>query len=402
LTNATATRNPTAFLREEYQDLVAKGFDWRPPTLEGPAGARARYNGKDCIVLCANNYLNLANHPKLKEAAIAATQKYGAGSGSVRPIAGNMELCLEVERRVAKFKHMEAALLYMSGFAANAGLLAPLAGGEGDLVLTDELNHGSIIDGLRLSKAERLIYKHNDLADLERCLQEAERKNAKRILVVTDGVFSMDGDIAPLPGIVKAAEAHGAMVYVDDAHGEGVLGQGGRGCVDHFGLTGKVQVEIGTFSKALGVVGGYAAGSHDLRSFALNKSRSWLLSASPAPAVCGASIAAIDVLEKEPQHVQRLWENTRYWKKALQQLGFDTGRSETPIVPVMLGDSLVAKKFSERLFDHGVFALPIVFPMVARDKARIRTIMNAGLTKQDLDEALQAFASVGRELKVIR
>ncbi|MCA1812795.1 MAG: glycine C-acetyltransferase [Halobacteriales archaeon] len=395
-------RNPVSFLREEYQDIVAKGFDWKPPTLQGPAGPRARYNGKEVLVLCANNYLNLANHPKLKQASIDATEKYGAGSGSVRPIAGDMEIHLECERRVARFKHMEAALLYMSGFAANAGLLGPLAGGEVDVVLTDELNHGSIIDGLRLSKAERIIYKHNDLADLDRALQEAERKSAKRIMVVTDGVFSMDGDIAPLPGIVKAAEEHGALVYVDDAHGEGVLGQGGRGCVDHFGLTGRVQVEIGTFSKALGVVGGYAAGSKDLRSFALNKSRSWLLSAAPAPAVAGASIAAIELLEKEPQHVQRLWENTRYWKQQLQQLGFDTGRSETPIVPVMLGESHVAKKFSERLFDHGVFALPIVFPMVARDKARIRTIMNAGLTRQDLDQALEGFAAVGRELKVIR
>ncbi|HET6320141.1 MAG TPA: aminotransferase class I/II-fold pyridoxal phosphate-dependent enzyme [Chloroflexota bacterium] len=395
-------RDPTRFLRDEYQDLVTKGFDWRPPVLQGPAGPRARYNGKDVLVLCANNYLNLANHPKLREAAIEAARKYGAGSGSVRPIAGNMELHEEVERRVARFKGTQAALLYMSGFAANAGLLGPLAGGEGDFVLTDELNHGSIIDGLRLSKAERVIYKHNDLADLERGLQEVERRGAKRILVVSDGVFSMDGDVAPLPGIVKAAEAHGAMVYVDDAHGEGVLGEGGRGCVDHFQLTGKVHVEIGTFSKALGVVGGYAAGSQDLRSFALNKSRSWLLSASPAPAVCGASIAAIDVLEKEPQHVQRLWENTRYWKQQLQQLGFDTGRSETPIVPVMLGESHVAKRFSERLFELGVFALPIVFPMVARDKARIRTIMNAGLTRDDLDQALQAFATAGRELKLVR
>ena len=395
-------RDPTAFLRAEYQDIVAKGFDWRPPVLEGPAGPRARYNGKNVIVLCANNYLNFANHPQLKQAAVEAAQQFGAGSGSVRPIAGNMALCEEVERRVAKFKHMEAALLYMSGFAANSGLLAPLAGGEGDFVLTDELNHGSIIDGLRLSKAERIIYKHNDLADLDRALEEAERRKAKRITIVTDGVFSMDGDIAPLPGIAKAAEAHGALVYVDDAHGEGVLGDGGRGCVDHFGLTGKVHVEVGTFSKALGVVGGFAAGSADLRAFALNKSRSWLLSASPAPAVAGASIAAIDVLETEPQHVQRLWDNTRYWKQQLQQLGFDTGRSETPIVPVMLGESHVAKRFSELLFERGVFALPIVFPMVGRDKARIRTIMNAGLTRADLDEALEAFAAVGRELKVIR
>jgi glycine C-acetyltransferase len=395
-------RDPTRFLRDEYQDLVAKGFDWKPPRLQGPAGPRARYDGKDVLVLCANNYLNLANHPKLKEAAIEATRTHGAGSGSVRPIAGNMDLHEEVERRVARFKRCDAALLYMSGFAANAGLLGPLAGGEQDMVLTDELNHGSIIDGLRLSKAERIITKHNDLADLERGLQECERRGARRILIATDGVFSMDGDIAPLPGIVKAAEAHGAMVYVDDAHGEGVLGEGGRGCVDHFGLTGRVHAEVGTFSKALGVVGGYAAGSRALRDFALNRSRSWLLSAAPAPAVCGASIAAIDILETEPQHVQRLWENTRYWKKQLQQLGFDTGRSETPIVPVMMGESHVAKRFSERLFELGVFALPIVFPMVARDKARIRTMMNAGLTRQDLDQALAAFAAVGRELKLVR
>jgi glycine C-acetyltransferase len=394
-------RDPTKFLRDEYQDLVAKGFDWKPPVLQGPAGPRAKYNGKDVIVLCSNNYLNLANHPKLREAAIEATRSHGAGSGSVRPIAGNMDLHEEVERRVARFKGTEASLLYMSGFAANSGLLAPLAGGEGDFVLTDELNHGSIIDGLRLSKAERIIYKHNDLADLDRALQECERRGAKRITIVTDGVFSMDGDIAPLPGIAKAAEAHGALVYVDDAHGEGVLGHGGRGCVDHFGLTGRIHVEVGTFSKALGVVGGFAAGSKDLRNFALNKSRSWLLSASPSPAVAGASIAAIDVLEKEPQHVQRLWENTNYWRKGLQQLGFDTGRSATPIIPVMLGESHTAKAFSDALLAKGVFALPIVFPMVGRDKARIRTIVNAGLTKADLDEALRAFEAVGKALKVI-
>ena len=393
-------RDPEAFMREEYQNLVKQGFDWKLRTVQGPTGPRAVVDGKKSIVLCSNNYLNLAAHPKIKEAAIQATKTHGAGSGSVRPIAGNMDLHEEVERRIARFKHRQAALFYMSGFAGNQGLIPQLAG-EGDALLTDELNHGSIIDGVRLTKATRLIYKHCDIADLERCLTEADPK-FKKLLVISDGVFSMDGDVAPVGDIAKLAEEYGAMVYIDDAHGEGVLGDGGRGVASHFHVEDKVHVELGTFSKALGVVGGYVAGSNDLRLYALNKSRSWLLSGTPTPGTTASCIAAIDVLETEPQHVQKLWENTRYFKKALVDLGFDIGNSVTPITPVMCNDSHVAKRLSERLFELGVFALPIVFPMVARDKARIRTIMNAGLTREDLDEALAAFGKAGKEVGLLK
>jgi glycine C-acetyltransferase len=350
-------------------------------------------------MLCSNNYLNLSNHPKLKRAAAQAARTHGAGSGSVRPIAGSMDLHEELERRIARFKRREAALYYMSGFATNAGLIPQLAQ-EGDAIITDELNHGSIIDGCRLTKAQRLIYRHRDMGELEKCLAQAD-KEARRILIISDGVFSMDGDIAPVGEIVKVARPYGAMVYIDDSHGEGVLGEGGRGVANHFHVEEEVHVEMGTFSKALGVVGGYAAGSQDLRLFALNKSRTWLLSASHPPAVAAACIAAIDVLETEPKWVDRLWKNTRYFKKELVSMGFDIGRSETPITPVMLGESAVAKQFSDRLFEEGVFALPIVFPMVARDKARIRNIVNAGLTRKDLDAALAAYEKIGKELKVL-
>ncbi len=392
-------RNATAFLREEYEALVAQSLDWKIRVLKGPSAPHSNVAGKDVIMLCSNNYLSLSNHPKVKRAAIQATREYGAGSGSVRPIAGTMDLHEELERRIARFKHREAALFYISGFATNAGLIPQLAG-EGDTIITDELNHGSIIDGCRLTKAQRLIYKHRDMAELERSLQEADH-NSRRILIISDGVFSMDGDIAPVDQIAKAAEPYGAMVYIDDSHGEGVLGEGGRGAANHFHVEDKVHIEMGTFSKALGVVGGYAAGSNDLRLFALNKSRTWLLSASHPPATVASCIAAIDVLETEPKWVDRLWKNTRYFKKELVSLGFDIGHSETPITPVMLGESSVAKAFSDRLFEEGVFALPIVFPMVAKDKARIRNIINAGLARKDLDAALAAYEKIGKELKVI-
>ncbi|HYM40303.1 MAG TPA: glycine C-acetyltransferase [Thermoplasmata archaeon] len=392
-------RDPTGFLRQEYEALVAQSLDWKIRTLKGPSAPHSNVGGKEVIMLCSNNYLSLSNHPKLKRAAVQAAREYGAGSGSVRPIAGTMDLHEELERRIARFKHREAALFYMSGFATNAGLIPQLAG-EGDTIITDELNHGSIIDGCRLTKAQRLIYKHRDMDELEKCLQEAD-KAARRILVISDGVFSMDGDIAPVDEIVKVAEPYGAMVYIDDSHGEGVLGEGGRGVANHFHVEDRVHVEMGTFSKALGVVGGYAAGSNDLRLFALNKSRTWLLSASHPPATIASCIAAIDVLESEPKWVERLWKNTRYFKKQLVALGFDIGHSETPITPVMLGESAVAKRFSDRLYEGGVFALPIVFPMVAKDKARIRNIVNAGLTRKDLDFALAAYERIGKELKVI-
>ncbi len=397
-----AKRNATEFLKTEYDALVAQSLDWRIKKLEGPSEAHAVVDGKKVLMLCSNNYLNLSNHPRLKEAAIKAIQTHGAGSGSVRAIAGTMNLHLQLEKKIASFKHAEAALYYQTGFAANAGLIPQLVG-EGDVVISDELNHGSIIDGVRLSKAERAIYKHCDVGDLERVLKELDARPTppRRIIVITDGVFSMDGDIAPLKDIVNAAEVHGAMVYVDDAHGDGVLGEGGRGIVNHFHLEGKVHVEMGTFSKAFGVVGGSIAGSKDLVAFALNKSRTWLLSGSAPPATAAACIAALEVLETEPQHFKKLWDNTNYFKKELQALGFDTGVSQTPITPVMVGESGKAKSLSEKLFEQGVFALPIVFPMVAKDKARIRTMVNAGLSREDLNFALNAFEKAGKELSII-
>jgi len=391
--------NATKFLREEYDELVEKDFDWKIKVLEGASAPKSVVDGKDVLMLCSNNYLNLSNHPKLKEAAIKATKKYGAGSGSVRPIAGTMDIHMELEEKIAKFKKTEASLFYQSGFVTNSGLIPQLVD-KGDVIISDELNHGSIIDGVRLTKTDRMVYKHRDMESLEQALKETENKY-RRTLVVTDGVFSMDGDIAPMDEIVKLAEEYNAMSYVDDAHGDGVLGEKGRGISSHFNIEGKVDVEMGTFSKAFGVVGGYAAGSNDLRNFALNKSRTWLLSGSHPPGVVAACIASLDVLETEPQWVEKLWENTKYFKKEMQSLGFDTGISETPIIPVIVGPSSTAKTLSSRLYEEGVFALPIVFPMVARDKARIRTMMNAGLTKDDLDFALNKFEKVGKELKII-
>jgi len=396
-------RDPVGFLREEYEQLVDKELDWKLRVLEGPSTPRCVVDGKKVLMLCSNNYLSLSNHPALKKAAIDAVRTHGAGSGSVRPIAGNMDLHMELERRLARFKGAEGSLVYQTGFAANAGLIPQLAD-AGDIIVSDELNHGSIIDGVRLSKADRAVYRHCDVEDLRVVLKKADEHVPayRRILIITDGVFSMDGDIAPVDKIAPVAHDHGAMVYVDDAHGEGVLGDGGRGIVSHFRLRrDDVHVEMGTFSKAFGVVGGHVSGTRDLVNFAYNKSRTWLLSGSHPPAVVAACIAAIDVLETEPKHVRNLWSNTDYFRKGVRDLGFDTGKSQTPIIPVMVGDSGTAKSFSSRLFELGVFALPIVFPMVSKDKARIRTIMNAALTKKDLDEALGAFEKVGKELKLI-
>jgi glycine C-acetyltransferase len=396
-------RDPTAFLREEYEQLVTSATDWKLRVLGGPSTPWCQIDGKKVLMFCSNNYLGLSNHPKLKEAAIEAVRTHGVGSGSVRSIAGNMDLHMELEHRLARFKRAEASLVYQSGFATNAGLIPQLVG-EGDLVISDELNHGSIIDGVRLSRAERAVYKHADPADLERVLETAEehRPSYRRLLIITDGVFSMDGDIAPLDRIAALGARHGAMVYVDDAHGEGVLGEGGRGIVSHFGLSRKeVHVEMGTFSKAFGVVGGHISGSQDLVDFAYNRSRTWLLSGSHPPPVAAACLAAIDVLENEGEHVRRLWELTRRFKKAMQEVGFDIGRSETPITPIMVGDSHRAKELSERLFQLGVFALPIVYPMVAKDRARLRTIMNAALTDDDLQFAIASFEKAGRELHLL-
>lgn len=392
-------RNPTAFLKEEYENLVKNDFDWKLRILETGSTPHSVVDGKEVIMLCSNNYLNLSNHPRLIKKACESAEKYGAGSGSVRAIAGTMELHMEVEKRLAKFKGTESSLIYQTGFAANAGLIPQLVG-KGDIIISDELNHGSIIDGVRLTKADRAVYKHRDMGELEKALIDADKKY-NRILTITDGVFSMDGDIAPMDKIVKLAKEYGAMTYVDDAHGEGVIGPDGRGIGAHFGLEGKIDVEMGTFSKAFGVVGGLIAGSQDLVNFALNKSRTWLLSGSHPPAVAGAQLAAIEVLETEPRHVKTLWDNTNYFKKELKNMGFDTGHSETPITPVMVGESSKAKDLSNGLYKEGVFALPIVFPMVAKDKARIRTMMNAGLTRKDLDFALEKFEKLGKELEIL-
>ena len=396
-------RDPTSFLKAEYDDLVRNSLDWKLRILSGPSTPWCQVDGKKVLMFCSNNYLGLSNHPKVKAAARHAIDTHGAGSGSVRPIAGTMDLHIELEKRLAKFKRAQASLVYQTGFAANAGLIPQLAG-DGDLIVSDELNHGSIIDGVRLSKAERGVFKHADVASLAKVLEDAEHHSPsyRRILIITDGVFSMDGDIAPLDRIAAEASRHGAMVYVDDAHGEGVLGEGGRGIVEHFHLTrDQVQVEMGTFSKAFGVVGGHVSGSQSLFDFAYNKSRTWLLSGSHPPPVAAACTAAIDVLETEPQHVQTLWTHTRRFKKAMADAGFDIGHSETPITPIMVGDSLKAKQLSNRLYELGVFALPIVFPMVAKDKARIRTIMNAALTSDDVQFAISAFEQAGRELHIL-
>lgn len=397
-------RDPIGFMKAEYQDLVDKELDWKLRVLEGPSQPHCVVDGKEVLMLCSNNYLNLSNHPRLREAAIEAVKTHGAGSGSVRAIAGNLDLHMELEKRLAKFKHAEASLVYQTGFTVNSGLIPQLVGKE-DLIISDELNHGSIIDGVRLTSAKRAIYDHCDMASLERVLNEAEKESPppRRILLLTDGVFSMDGDVAPLDQIVKLGEEHGAMIFVDDAHGEAVLGEGGRGIVSHFNLNHKqVHFEMGTFSKAFGVIGGHISGSQDMINFAYNKSRTWLLTGSHPPAVAAACIAVIDILETEPEHVQRLWDNTNYFKNELRSMGFDTGISETPITPVIVGESGLAKKLNDRLFEEGIFTgSAIVFPMVARGKARIRTMMNSGLTREDLDFALNTFEKVGKELKII-
>ena len=389
--------DPTGWMRDEYKALVAANLDWRPPVLEGPSAPRCRVGGRERLMLCSNNYLNLSNHPRLKEAAIAAVRSHGAGSGSVRPIAGNMDLHVRLEQRIAEFKRRDAAIYYQTGFAANAGLIPQLVG-KGDHLFTHELNHGSIIDGVRLTKAARNIYAHNDMGGLEDLLRKAP--DTGRRLIITDGVFSMDGDTAPLDEICALAGEYGAMTYTDDAHGEGVLG-GGRGIGVHYGVEDSVDIEMGTFSKAFGVVGGLVAGSEHLAKYAFNKSRTFLLSGSAPPATVAACTAALDVLDEEPQHVENLWKNTDYFRSGLQQLGYDTGDSTTPIIPAMCSSAKQAQALSAELLKRDVFALPIVFPMVARDKARIRVIMNAGLARDDLDEALGAFEAGGKAAGVL-
>ncbi len=394
-------RDPTSFLQKEYQELVDKALDWRLKELQGASEPVTMVDGREVLILCANNYLGLSTHPKVKQAASEALEKYGVGSGAVRAISGNMDVHVELEKRLAGFKNAEASLTYPTGFMANSGLIPQLVG-KGDLIISDELNHGSIIDGVRLSKADRMVYKHNDMDNLAIKLEKGEEKNPDRILIITDGVFSMDGDIAPLDMVVKHGKNHGAMIYVDDAHGEGVLGKDGRGIVSHFNLThDDVHVEMGTFSKAYGTIGGHISGSDSLVKFAYNKSRTWLLSSSHPPAVAAATIAAIDVLESEPEHVENLWKNTDYFKKAVIDLGFDTGKSQTPIIPIIVGESHTAKALADELYKQGVYVVPIVFPMVARSLSRIRVQMHANLTQPQLDTVIEKTETIGKKLNII-
>jgi glycine C-acetyltransferase len=392
-------REKTEFLKKEYEELEEKGYTWTIRNLLGPSQPHVNVDGKECIMLASNNYLNLANHPKLKEAAIKAIEKYGAGAGSDWSIAGNMDIHQELHRKIAEFKNTEDALTYQTGFAVNAGLIPQLVGKE-DILISDELNHGSVIDGVRLSKANRAIYSHSDMVELEKALKEANEKNYRRAIVLTDGVFSMDGDIAKLDEIYKLANEYGAMTYVDDAHGEGVLGDG-HGIAREFRLEKEIDIQMGTFSKAFGSFGGMLAGSKDLVKFAYNTSRTWLLSAAFPPHVAAANIAALEIVDKEPERVKKLWDNTKYFKKEIESLGFDTGKSQTPIVPAMVGDSKKAKLLADRLYDEGIFALAIVFPMVAKDKARIRNQMNSGMERNDIDYVLNAYEKLGGEMKII-
>lgn len=389
----------TSWMDERFRELSAQNLQWDPPTLESASTPRCRMDGEAMIMLSANNYLNLTTHPRVVAAMIDATKEFGAGSGSVRAIAGTMEMHLQAEQTVANFKGVEAALIYSAGYTANVGLIPTLVKGKEDVIISDELNHGSIIDGVRLTKAARAVYPHNDMAGLEQSLKE--HSDADRKLIITDGVFSMDGDIAPLDEITALAEEHGAMVFVDDCHGEGVLGETGAGIVDHFKLQGQVDFEIGSFSKALGVQGGIVAGSNSMRTHAINHSRSWLLSGSQPPGVAAAQKAAVEVLMDEPEHHRRLWQNTEHFRKEMNSLGFDLGQSTTPIIPVMCGESATAKQLSAGLKENGVMAGAIVFPMVSRDKARVRNQLSAGLSIDDLDEVLRIYEKVGKEIGLI-
>ena len=390
--------NKMDFLKVMIQDMKDKNLFTELPVLGTEQKNRVVLNGKEVIIMCTNNYLGFANHPRLREAAKKAIDTWGFGAGAVRQIAGTMEIHIQLEEMLAEYKHTEAALVFVAGIAANRGTIQALMGEE-DAIISDELNHGSIIDGVRLTKSKRFVYPHLDMEGLKKVLVEA--KNARRRLIVTDGVFSMDGDIAPLDRIVELAEEFDAMVMVDDAHGDGVLGKDGRGIIDHFGLEGRVDIDMGTLSKAFGSLGGYIAGRKDLRDYLINTARSFIFTTAHPPSVAAATMEAIWMIQDEPEHLQQLWENTRYFKKAMTDLGFDIGHSQTPITPVIAGESKEAVELSKQLFEEGLFAKPIVFPLVAKDKARVRINVTAQHTREDLDEAIGIFEKVGQRMKLI-
>lgn len=386
------------FIKEALQDLKDRGLYNTIRTMEGAVGAWVMIQGKRVLNMCSNDYLGFANDERLRVAAKDAIDRYGVGPGAVRSIAGTMDLHIELEEKIAKFKGTEAALSVQSGLNTNLATI-PLLMGKEDVIFTDELNHASIIDGCRLTKAKRVIFPHRDVAALGGLLEE--NKAIEKKLIVTDGVFSMDGDLAPLPGIVELAEAYGAMVMVDDAHGEGVLGSHGRGIVDHFGLHGRVDIEAGTMSKAFGAMGGYIAGSADVVEYLRQQARPFLFSSAATPPDVAACIAAIDILQETDEPVRKLWENANYFKRQMGELGFDLGGSETPITPVMFGEEKVAWDVSKRLFEEGIFATAIAFPTVPRGKARLRVMLSAAHSKEDLDFAIEKFAEVGKEVGAI-
>lgn len=387
------------FLKEKIQELKDQGVYRKLPILETPSQPEVILNGKKVINLSSNNYLGFANHPRLKKASMEAIEKYGAGSGAVRTIIGNMKIHEDLEALLSKFKREEAAFLFQSGFNCNAGTIQAVTE-AGDIIISDELNHASIIDGSRLSKAARGIYKHSDMDSLESILKES-RDKYKNILVITDGVFSMDGDIAKLPDIVNLAEKYEAMTYVDDAHGSGVLGESGRGTVDHFGLHGRVDFSIGTLSKAIGVMGGYVAGSQTMYDWLSHRARPVLFSTSLPPAAVGAIIEALTMLMESTEYTDRLWDNANYFKKKLGSLGFNTGHSETPITPVIIGDEAKTMEFSRKLMDNGVFVSGILFPTVPKGTGRVRCMVTAAHTKEQLDEAVRVFELVGKEMGIL-
>ena len=390
--------DPLAFLGDELSALKSQGLYRRLRVLDSEQAARTRVDGREVVNLSSNNYLGLTTHPKLRERALAALVQFGVGTGSVRTIAGTMAIHMELERRLAEFKRTEATVVFQSGFAANAGTVAAILTKD-DFVVSDELNHASIIDGSRLSRASIKVFPHRDVnaaRDIVRGLPKTARK-----LLITDGVFSMDGDLGAIPDLCGVAEEYGCIMMVDDAHASGVFGKNGRGTIDHFGLHGRVDVQVGTLSKAIGALGGYVAGNRNLIDFLHHRGRPFLFSTSHPPSVTATCLAALDVLIEEPQLIDRLWDNTKFFKDGLQKLGFNTGVSESPITPVIAGEATKAMKLSDRLFEEGVFAQGIGFPTVARDKARVRTIVTATHTKADLQFALDAFAKVGREIGLI-
>jgi glycine C-acetyltransferase len=397
--NLTGSKKPLAYLGDQIEEWKRAGTFQKLRILEGPCAAESKFDGREVVNLASNNYLGLTTHPKLTEAAIAATKKYGAGSGAVRTISGTMDLHMELERRIAKFKNVEACVVFQSGFAANAGTVSAILGPE-DHIISDQLNHASIIDGARLSRAKIHVFPHKDHEAAGRKLAELEGASGRKLLI-TDGVFSMDGDIAPLPELAAIAGKHGAIMMVDDAHSSGVLGRNGRGTIDHFDLHGRVDIQVGTLSKAIGVLGGYVCGSKDLIEYLYHRARPFLFSTSHPPAVAASCIAAFEILEDEPERIEQLWANTRYFKAGLAEAGFDTGMSETPITPVIVGEASRAHQFSAELFEAGVFATGIGFPTVAKDRARVRTIVNAMHSRAQLDLALDAFRAVGQRMGIV-